>query len=86
LTSVAPASANTNLTTEYVTSISAVADIAPVAGANATATNYTLYFKSSTTSTSQSYQPKVILASAPSTSTLAEASSYAATTIARLGS
>jgi len=82
LTSVVPASANTTLTTEYVTSIAAVADIAPVAGANATQTNYTLYFKSSTTSTSQKYQPKVILASAPATSALAEASSYAATTAA----
>ena len=82
LSSVAPASANTTLTTEYVTSISAVADVAPVAGANAAQTNYTLYFKSSTTSTSQSYQPKVILTSAPSTSALAEAGTYAGTTAA----
>jgi len=80
--STVSASANTNLTTEYVTSIAAVANVAPVAGANASATEYTLYFKTSTTSDTQSYQPKVILASAPSSSLLAEESTYAATTAA----
>ena len=73
LTSVAPASAaQTALTTEYVTSIAVVTNYAPVAGATGNVVTHSVYFKSSTTATTVAFNPKVILASAPSTSVLAD--------------
>jgi hypothetical protein len=88
LTSVAPASAaQTAKTTEYVTSIVVTTDFAPVAGATGNTVTHTVAFRSSTTATTVEYNPKVILAEAPATSTLGEGAltnvtTYASTTIA----
>jgi hypothetical protein len=79
LTSVAPASAaQTAKTPGYVTSIVVTTDFAPVAGATGNIVTHTVAFRSSTTAT-VSFNPKVILAEAPTTSLLAENGTYAAT-------
>ena len=58
------------LSTEYVTSISASTNTAPVAGITGSAVEHTFVFKTSTTAQVH-IQPNVILAGAPATSTLA---------------
>jgi len=59
------------LSTEYITSIAVSTNQAPVAGSNGTLVTHSVYFKTSA-ATTRSYNPKVILSSAPATSLLAE--------------
>jgi hypothetical protein len=67
----------TTKTTEYINAISATTDYAPVAGANGSPVQHTVVFKASTTAAvSAAVNPNVVLASAPSTSALAEDTSY----------
>jgi len=81
LTSVAPASAaQTAKTTGHVTSIVVTTDFAPVAGPTGNTVTHTVAFRSSTTATTVTYNPKVILADAPATSTLAEGATTSVTT------
>ncbi len=68
LASVAPASA-----TEYVNAITVTTDKAPVAGSTGTVVSHTVTFRASTTAAvSGAVEPYVILASKPSTSSMAE--------------
>ena len=62
---------------ETVTSVLVTTNFAPVAGATGTSVNHTVYFRTSTaTPGTSTYNPSVVLASKPSTSTLAEVGSY----------
>jgi len=70
LTSVAPATGAQSAVTGYVTSISTTTANAPVAGVNGTETIHTVYFKTSTTSTSVTVNPRAILTSVPAGSTM----------------
>jgi hypothetical protein len=70
--STAPSSAaQSALSTEYITSIAVSTNQAPVAGSNGTLVTHSVYFKTSA-ATTRTYNPKVILSSAPATSVLAE--------------
>jgi hypothetical protein len=80
MTSVAPANAGT----VYTTSISVTTDKAPVAGVNGTVVTHTVRYQTSSTN-ALAIQPRVILTSKPSSSTMALQATTASTTVPGVG-